>query len=253
MLINELEKQGSWLFRWRSFLPFLIIPLALYFFFQFIKSPPIQEKFEEYFQYLCFVFSILGATLRALTVAYVPKNTSGRNTTSQKAAFLNTTGMYSIVRHPLYLANYIVFAGFVMQLESLSFFIICTLLYIIYYERIMMAEEKFLIDKFGQDYLSWANIVPSFFPNISLWKKPALPFSGKTILRREGPGLLLICAVFFTFNFVDDILVEKQPFSDWVNKEPVWSVALALSIITYAILKILRKKTHLLDVPDRDK
>ncbi|MGY8884586.1 MAG: methyltransferase family protein, partial [Flavobacteriales bacterium] len=29
-LIEDLERSGSWLFRWRSFLPVVIVPAALY-------------------------------------------------------------------------------------------------------------------------------------------------------------------------------------------------------------------------------
>ena len=251
MLVDELEKQGSWLFRWRSFLPFLVLPLVIYFFSQYVKSPPISEVYEQYYQYLCFVVSLSGAGFRAFTVAYVPRNTSGRNTTSQKAAFLNTTGVYSMMRHPLYFGNYLVFAGFIMQLESLSFFLICTLSYFIYYERIMMAEERFLSNKFGEDYKNWSNKTSAFFPNIFAWKKPALTFSIKTILRKEAPGLMLICAVFFLFNFMDDVVFEKKDFMAWVDEEPIWSILLVFSIILYAVLKILRKKTTLLDIKDR--
>ena len=34
------------------------------------------------------------------------KNTSGRNTHDQVADSLNTSGIYSIVRHPLYVGNF---------------------------------------------------------------------------------------------------------------------------------------------------
>lgn len=251
MLVDELEKQGGWLFRWRSFLPFLILPLVIYAFYQNIKSPPINEIYEQYYQYLCLVISLIGAGVRAFTVAYVPRNTSGRNTTSQKAAVLNTRGMYSMMRHPLYFANYLTFAGFIMQLESISFFLICSLTYFIYYERIMMAEEKFLYGKFGNDYKEWADKTSAFFPNVFVWEKPALPFSIKTILRKEAPGLMLICAVFFLFNLADDVGFEHESFMEWVNEEPIWSILLALSVVLYAVLKILRKKTKLLDITDR--
>ena len=55
--------------------------------------------------------SFIGLVIRAIVIGYVPEQTSGRNTTEKFADELNSTGMYSIVRHPLYLGNYITGLG----------------------------------------------------------------------------------------------------------------------------------------------
>ncbi len=57
------------------------------------------------------VISFFGLALRVIVVGHAPYGTSGRNTREQVADTLNTTGMYSIVRHPLYLANYLIILG----------------------------------------------------------------------------------------------------------------------------------------------
>ena len=55
------------------------------------------------------IISFLGEAIRIFTVAYTPAGTSGRNTKQQLADTLNTTGIYSLLRHPLYLGNFFMF------------------------------------------------------------------------------------------------------------------------------------------------
>ena len=100
--------------------------------------------------------SLLGQLIRIFTVGFAPKNTSGRNTVNgQIADELNTTGIYSLIRHPLYLGNFFMWLGPVLFLRSVGFLIVFFLLYWLYYERIMFAEEQFLRRKFGEVYDKW--------------------------------------------------------------------------------------------------
>ncbi len=100
-----------------------------------------------------------------LTVGFAPKNTSGRNTAAgQMADELNVTGIYSIVRHPLYVGNFFMWLGPVLFLRSVWFTIVFCLVYWLYYERIMFAEEQFLRRKFGDAYDKWSEKVKAFIP-----------------------------------------------------------------------------------------
>jgi len=83
----------------------------------------------------------LGLFIRAYAVGHTPANTSGRNTKEQLADELNTTGIYSMVRHPLYLGNFFMWLGAAVLTKNGWFIVAFILLYWIYYERIMFAEE----------------------------------------------------------------------------------------------------------------
>jgi len=103
------------------------------------------------------LISLCGLAIRVYTVGHTPANTSGRNTAGQLAESLNTTGIYSLVRHPLYLGNFFMWLGVALLIANFWFVIAFVFAYWIYYERIMFAEEQFLRTKFGPTYVEWAN------------------------------------------------------------------------------------------------
>ena len=97
-------------------------------------------------------------------MGFVPKDTSQRNTGRPQAAALNTTGLYSLVRHPLYVGNYLMWLGVALFTGAWWAPVIVSLVFWLYYERIMFAEEEFLRRRFGGDYTAWASTVPAFLP-----------------------------------------------------------------------------------------
>ncbi|MFN5911745.1 MAG: methyltransferase family protein, partial [Bacteroidota bacterium] len=169
-----------------------------------------------------------------------------RNTKEQVAEALNTKGIYSTVRHPLYLGNYFMWLGIVMFTYNIWFVIVFSLLFWLYYERIMFAEERFLERKFGQDYLDWSLRVPAFLPSFKNYVRGEIHFSMKTILRREYSG---ITATILGFVFVD---VWRVSFSSgeftFTNGH---LIALVVAFGITLILRTLKHYTKLLFEEDR--
>lgn len=194
-LKNELESQGNWLFIRRSFLPiimFICIMLSMID-FHFLKNDP---NLDSLWISICLGISMIGLLIRAIVVGFTPKNTSGRNTgAGQVADTVNTLGIYSIVRHPLYVGNLIMWIGIALYPLQLWVIVLCILGYWIYYERIMFAEEQFLIKKFGDRYLNWSKKTPAFIPKLSQWKSAETQFSLKNVIKREYLGFFapIIC------------------------------------------------------------
>ena len=114
------------------------------------------------------------------------------NTKQQVADVLNSTGIYSMLRHPLYLGNYLIWIGVATYVYNLLFIIIISFIFWLYYERIMFAEERFLEKKFADEYLNWSNKIPAFIPKISNFIPSKIPFSFITVLRREYSGVLAV-------------------------------------------------------------
>jgi protein-S-isoprenylcysteine O-methyltransferase Ste14 len=246
-LKEEMEKQGQWLFRWRSYLPLLLLPFLV---LALINSGNVERGFGEAAGTVWAAFSILvsllGLVIRCLTIGYAQKGTSGRNRQEQKADALNTTGMYSIVRHPLYLGNFFVMLGFVLFVEVWWFVIIAGLAFWLYYERIMITEERFLLAQFGDRYLEWANRTPAFLPKFANWQKPDLSFSYKKMLRKEDSTLLMIVLSFVFLGIAGDVLSGRR-----VDFGPVWITLIAIGIGISLMLRIIRKNTRLLVTEDR--
>ena len=244
-LKDQLERSGSWLFRYRSYLPLAILPIFLV---CLASSSYLGHSHEmnEIWQAICMVISFSGLLLRVIIVGHAPYGTSGRNTRQQVAETLNTTGLYSIVRHPLYLANYIIIIGFTMEFHIWWLVLLITTIYALYYERIMLAEEAFLRKQFNGEFEQWAAATPAFIPKFRGWKKFGLPFCWRTVLQREYNGFFLIIGVFFLLDFAGDSIAERR-----FKVDPWWLAFLIGGFVIFATLRTLKKRTHLLTVEGR--
>lgn len=248
MLQKELKKQGDYLFLHRGSLPLIILVagLAVFIFTRLYSDIPAFLQ-SDIFKYIALAVALSGEVIRIFTVGHTPANTSGRNRFIQLADEVNTTGIYSTVRHPLYVGNFIIWLGIAMLTENVWFMLVFVLFYWIYYERIMYAEEMFLYNKFHETYENWADRTPAFIPSFKNYNKPRLPFSWKKVLKKEKNGISAIFALFFIFDFTENI-IEAGKF---VLQIDFWFLAALATFILYLILKYLKWNTSVLDEEGR--
>jgi len=241
------EKHGNFLFRYRSHLPLLIAPLLI---LVFLDSQYTHRLFGEYFdsfwEAFCIFVSFLGFTIRCLVAGFVPGGTSGRNTQRQAADSLNTQGLYSLVRNPLYLGNYLICLGLLLFTQVWWFVILGTAIFWIYYERIIFAEESFLREKFGAAFTDWAAKTPVFIPKFRDWKKAALPFSWKTMIRREYSSFFAMVSCITALGLIADIFIEHDPTPDLF-----WFIFFGIGLVIYLTVRFIKKKTNLLRIEGR--
>ena len=243
-LKEDMERDGNWLFRWRSYLPLLLI-LPILLAMRQMDPQVYAYEIEQSWAFFCMAISFCGLGVRVFTIGYTPYGTSGRNTVEQRAEEVNTRGIYSLVRHPLYVGNFLIWLGVSMFFMAWWLPVIFALIYWIYYERIMIAEEAFLRRKFGDAYVQWANKTPAFIPNPRLWRRSTLPFSVRNVLKREYSGFFGIIAVFFVLEVVVQLTVEHEPI-------PLhWFVIFLSGLAVYFTLRTLKRKTTLLQVEGR--
>lgn len=243
-LQEEFKTQGDFLFKHRSYLPLIILTIGLGVFMQteYYEIEGSESWFEESYEIICLFICLLGLFIRIITVGHTPKNTSGRNTKQgQIADVLNTSGMYSLVRHPLYVGNFFMWLGVAMLTDNLWFIIAFVLFYAFYYERIMYAEESFLRKKFGDVYLDWAKNVPAFMPNFKNYQRNIHPFNLKKVLKKEKNGLAAIFLLFWLFEIVGELVEEKK----LVIEYGFWFYAAITATILYLALKIMKKRKML--------
>ena len=252
LLIESLARHGTFLFRWRSFLPLLLLPLVVPALVETVAvEETIGEAAEEVWTIACLAISFAGLAIRWATVGFVPAGTSGRNTREQRADALNTTGTYSVVRNPLYFGNFIAILGLVVAIKSWWFVLVVCLAYWLYIERIIAAEESFLADAHAAAFADYVSRTPAFIPNFSLWTSPANSFSMRTVLRREYNGVLSVSAAYVALEFVTDVLMERESVRAWMESDWWWLVVGALAVAVFAVLRGLKKRTRILHVPGR--
>jgi protein-S-isoprenylcysteine O-methyltransferase Ste14 len=245
LLKDQMERQGIWLFRFRGILPLIVLGFGFYEYLQTELHPelyPLEETpYEIYFEMFCLAVAFLGLILRIITVGHTPANTSGRNVREQMADQLNTTGMYSIVRNPLYLGNFLVW--FMISLLTMNIWFIAAFVFIywLYYERIIFAEEQYLARKFGKEYEDWAAKTPCFIPRLSGYKKAKYPFSWKKAVKKEKNGLLALLLVFSMFDIIGELIVSEPP------KYMAVAVITAVAAVAYFIIKYIKHRTTLLE------
>lgn len=238
-LQEELEVQGNYLFRYRGVIPVSLLFAGMIVFL--LSDPHPYTNLTWKYELICLGISLTGLVIRVLTVAFRFKGTSGRNTRKQVAEQLNTTGIYSQVRHPLYLGNFFMSLGLALLVRNYWFLAIFIGFYWIYYERIMFAEEQFLRKRFGEKYLRWASVTPAIIPMFHKWVKPETKINWWATLRNEITCLLSLCAVFLAFEIVENAELDNLEgmTADW----QLYAVSAVLLI--YIVVKIVRKSRNI--------
>lgn len=243
-LVHEFENSGNWLFKRRSWLPAFMVAAGVFMMYIDNRQAIIFDMRDEI---IFLSVSFFGQIIRIFTVGFAPKNTSGRNTVNgQIADELNTTGIYSLIRHPLYLGNFFMWLGPVLFLRSVSFTIVFILLYWIYYERIMFAEEQFLRRKFGAIYDKWSETVASIIPYSFRYTPSSLPFSVRNVLKREYNSFVNIFVIFLLLDLFRNLFLTER-----IYVTQMWLYLSIGAVVVWFTVRTLHKSTKWLEVEGR--
>lgn len=242
-LVEEWTRSGNWLFRWRSYLPLLVLTSLAALSFAFPSSTAGQL---DNWELAGMLVAVAGLALRAWTVGHAPAGTSGRGTRKLEAASLSTEGMYSVVRHPLYLGNLLIWAGVATTTGSLVAVAVTILVFWIYYERIMLAEERYLQARFGSVFTRWAARTPALLPAPRLWRPYRLPFSLLFALGRDHAALYAWVAATTTLE-----VAETLGAGGGLDLASFWGIYFGAGTVVYVVLWRLKKDSTLLDVEGR--
>lgn len=243
---------GQFLFRWRSYLPYLLaLPLIV----ALPQSGWFEAAFGEGAEIAWDIFAALiafsGLGVRVAAVGVVPAGTSGRNARAQRADSLNTTGLYSVVRNPLYLGNAIIVLGLALAVKVWWIVPLALAATAIFYAGVIAAEEAFLHEKFGPAYDLWRARTPAILPDFGLWRRPQLPFSLRNVLRREYNGFYQIVVSLTALEFASDVLGEGVSLAAFVDEDGHWLWFLGLGTAVWFVLRSMKKYTVWLRVEGR--
>ncbi len=244
-LQEQFESLGNRFFRWRSYLP---LCMALVFLAALLSQPGATSPGPPVraWQTGCLLVSLAGLGLRFFTVGFAPRGTSGRNTQGQVAETLNTTGIYSVVRNPIYLGNFLIWLGLSLFLKVWWCTVIVILCFTLFYERIIFAEEAFLRERFRAAFTEWTAGTPAIIPRFRNWRPPALPFSWKSALRREYSSWFATITSFTVLAILQASLQNGRLILD-----ENWLVIFGVTLAIYLGIRTLKKKTQILSTLDR--
>ena len=155
---------GNFFFKYRNLL-FILLYLAL-----FIPSPPLFSKEIFGTQYyfwpivIGLVVTVTGQLIRGATIglAYIIR---GGKDGKVYAEELVTNGIFNHCRNPLYVGNILMLAGVGILSNSLLYLLVFIPFFLFVYQAIVLAEEKFLANKFGTTYTAYCQRVNRWLPN----------------------------------------------------------------------------------------
>jgi protein-S-isoprenylcysteine O-methyltransferase Ste14 len=241
-LLDQIPRSGDWLFRWRGQLPLLMMPLFLLGLWDAGLPEPLPPAVRAW-QIAALAIALAGLVIRVVAIGTAPAGTSERSTTDPRASELRTSGLYSVVRHPLYLGNTLTAVGFACFTAVWYLPVIVALVGILYHERIAAREEVFLEGRFGETFLRWADQVPAMIPRLSGYARSTTPFVWRRVAGREFHGLFVIGAVLFVLDVARAALATGRLVFD-----PLWTTLFLLTAAIFVVCTLLKKTTRLLHV-----
>ena len=172
---------SSLAFKYRSYtpIPFLILMLI------FQQSTPMTLI-------IGFMVALIGELIRFWGVSWAGSET--RTTGGVGGTFLIISGPFAYVRNPLYVGNILIYLG--LGIMSFALFpylqIVAILFFLLQYYFIVREEEKYLVERFKDEYKEYCKHVPAFFPRLFPYKNSSIvqpPYNPKAGLKSERRSL----------------------------------------------------------------
>jgi len=152
-------KIGAFLYKHRSLTPLPVIIIL------FVFSKPFLITLV-----IGIFISFCGEIFRFVSVGYTGRTTRSKNVQSD---ILVTNGPYGYVRNPIYIGNFFLSLGIVISANTFFpwFILVYIMLFSIQYFFIIRYEERFLQERFEENYSRYISKVPSFFPKLGRYRE----------------------------------------------------------------------------------
>ncbi len=145
----------------------IMIGSAVFFFLTWILDTFFLQLFIDLRKSIPLIFRIVIFTI-TLVLAFILMNSSQKKifSESQTEPGLVSDGIYALVRHPLYLSIPLLYMAFsLLSVSILSFFSI--LFIFIFFDRMVVFEEKELVNILGDVYREYTQLTPRWIPRFS--------------------------------------------------------------------------------------
>jgi protein-S-isoprenylcysteine O-methyltransferase Ste14 len=230
-------KLGNFLFRNRNG----IFPL-----FYLMLFVPSWEVFSDpvVATIIGFSITIIGQLIRIATIGlvYIIRGGKDRRVYAEE---LVTTGIFAHCRNPLYVGNILILVGLGIASNSLLFMAVFTPLFLFFWQAIVLAEENYLRDKFGEQYDQYCRRVSRWGLNLKgmghtlnsmqfKWKRVIIREYNSTYIWMTGAVLIVMKHFYF----------HEERF-DFDKNLPVFISILVGLLMLYFIARYLKKSRKL--------
>ncbi len=228
---------GNFFFRWRDTVGSLLIVAMMLLMFVHIPLATNME-IDWVITVIGLLVVLLGSAVRVITIGYAYIKRGGLRKRIY-ADTLTQTGVYAHVRNPMYLGNLIIVTGVAMFANYIHFYIMLPFSWFMYI-AIIVAEENWLLQKMGDQYLRYKQNVASLWPsNLEKWGKSIedMRFNWRRVLRKEkgtlfGLSLLLIAVISLKLR-----LLYRYPYTS--TPLLLLGIVALLLLLLYALVYIL--------------
>ena len=200
------------IFFYRGYLQGLFIALLVSYVWFFPVHSLLGGRLDTFADVVGIGSLVLGAILRMWAVSHPGRHTRSRTI---KAPSLITAGPYACVRNPIYLANFLIGLGLVVLAEAIVWVPFYFILFGLPYRKIVDQEERFLRNRFGDEFDRYCEAVPRWLPRLKYGAK-ALTLGPNFHLREFGTTFgIIVGALFFEW-------IESPLHRGWITAFYQW-------------------------------
>jgi len=237
-------KIGNFFFKYRNWL-FII-------FYALLFVPYVPQLFTaknfgaHYYWYpiiLGLFITVLGQAIRAATIglAYIIRGGKNKKVYAEE---LVTTGIFAHCRNPLYVGNILMLAGVGILSNSLLYVVIMIPFFLFVYQAIVLAEENFLRNKFGEQFNNYCARVNRWFPNLKGMGTTfsSMHFNWKRYINKEHTTTFIwLCGIILLLLFYYPQLTHYNANL----RNTLLIIFLGVLVIIYIFIRIIKKSGKL--------
>jgi len=165
---------------------------------------------------------------------------------------LSNKGIYGIVRHPYYLANYLVDISFCILSSNLYLLLVYPFLFFWAYGPTLRKEEEYLTTQHGDSFINYSFGIPQILPDgasLKKWRNFFEGFSLKRISIKEYSRIARFLSVGFALLLVHElkdeglkglkalVLPTKYDYDEFV----FFMIATALFVLSVILMRIAHR------------
>lgn len=232
MLSESMLRTGFFLRKYKKFLPYIFIISLLG--AVFLTHPFTIIRSGGLLTIICLFMFVISVSVRWLAL---------RTDAEHLPEYVEAKGIYSIVRNPLYISNFLVVLSLSLYMGIIWYFVFVSFLTVFITERIVMHKENCQQNKYNEAFKLWSKTTGAVLPYLLNWQGASGSKSYFYTLRRMSLPVTASLGAFTLISFIKNRVIE---FSNTVSIGwlSAFIIALALHLILLNWNKLLQLRKN---------